>query len=280
MHLKSIIEDMKQLGFSEYEIKAYLSLLEGYPVNGYVLSKSSGVPRSRIYEVLSSLEDKRIVFREVKDDGNIYYPLEPELLIEKLRKDMTKILSHVEKYTHELYAAKKEDQRMIAITGYDEIIAFVELLIEKAKKRIAVSIWETEADLLSKALLEAKGRGVSIKGIYFGRNAPVEGLVYHRRIKRYLVEKKERHINIIIDGEQVVSGVISRGTESRVSWIKDSGFVEMSEDFISHDVMINAYSSKISGEEKAAFERFSDESRRDYFEYSKEAFDSWKYNES
>lgn len=46
----SIIQDMKSLGLSEYEAKSYLNLLEQNPVNGYILSKNFGIPRSRIYE--------------------------------------------------------------------------------------------------------------------------------------------------------------------------------------------------------------------------------------
>ena len=33
-----ITQDMKTLGFSAYECKAYLALLEDFPVNGYALS--------------------------------------------------------------------------------------------------------------------------------------------------------------------------------------------------------------------------------------------------
>lgn len=54
--------------------------------------------------------------------------------------------------------------------------------------------------------------------------------------------------------------------------MKDSGLAEMSEDFISHDVMINAYAEHISGKAREDFERFSDESRRDYYGYDPETF--------
>ena len=46
-----IMNNMKQLGFSEYECKAYLKLLEIFPLTGYTLSKNLGVPRSRIYVI-------------------------------------------------------------------------------------------------------------------------------------------------------------------------------------------------------------------------------------
>lgn len=279
MTLKKIIEDMKKLGFSEYEVKAYMSLLEKYPLNGYSLSKVSGIPRSRIYEILNNLEEKQIVFKQIDGEATVYYPLEPQLLVDKLKKDLNAIINHVQSYTSDLFNKNEEDRRMINIKGYDDIIAFIELVIGQAQNRIALSIWEEEADYLKEALKEAEARGVSIKGIYFGEQIPVKNLVPHRRLKRYLAEKKERHISVTIDGEQVISGVISRGVESRVSWIKDPGFVEMSEDYISHDVMINAYSSHIEGEAKIAFEKFSDEARRDYFDYSQAAFDQWKYQD-
>ncbi len=43
-----------------------MSLLEKHPLNGYGLSKVSGIPRSRIYDVLQNLEDKQIVFKTTR----------------------------------------------------------------------------------------------------------------------------------------------------------------------------------------------------------------------
>ncbi len=279
MQTNAIIEDMKKLGFSEYEVKAYMSLLEQYPLNGYGLSKQSGVPRSRIYEVLGNLEDKQLVFKQVDGEATVYYPLEPELLVEKLKKEMTEAIQHVQSFTHKLFNKKKEDRRMININGYDDIINFIELLIDKAKDRVAISIWEEEGKHLSEALQQAAARGVTVRGVYFGKAVPLDTLVTHRRLGRYMAEKKERHVSITIDGEQVISGVMSRGSESRVSWIKDTGFVEMTEDYISHDVMVNGYAATLSGKEKEAFERFTDLSRRDYFNYTEEEFDQWKFGD-
>jgi HTH-type transcriptional regulator, sugar sensing transcriptional regulator len=49
---------MESLGLTSYEIKVYLSLLEKGSMTASDLSKKSGVPYSKIYEVLNSLEDK------------------------------------------------------------------------------------------------------------------------------------------------------------------------------------------------------------------------------
>jgi sugar-specific transcriptional regulator TrmB len=277
--MQSIFEDMKRLGFSEYEVKAYMSLLEQYPLNGYGLSKASGIPRSRIYEILNNLEEKRIVFKESDGEATVYYPLEPKLLVEKLKKELEQVLGHVQSYADERFKKNNEDSRMINLKGYDDILGFLSLLIGQAKKRVALSIWEDEANLLVEELKDAEQRGITVKGVYFGKEVPLRNLVCHRRLHRYLAEKKERHISIVIDSEQVISGVVSRGEESRVSWIRDPGFAEMSEDYISHDVMINSYAEHIEGTVKEEFERFSDEARRDYYEYDAMVFDQWKYRE-
>ncbi|MDW0283229.1 MAG: helix-turn-helix domain-containing protein, partial [Nitrososphaeraceae archaeon] len=49
---------MESLGLTSYETKVYLSLLETGSMTASDISKKSGVPYSKIYEVLNSLEDK------------------------------------------------------------------------------------------------------------------------------------------------------------------------------------------------------------------------------
>ncbi|MHC1684425.1 MAG: TrmB family transcriptional regulator [Clostridiaceae bacterium] len=272
----SIIQDMKALGLNEYEIKAYLSLLEQHPVNGYTLSKNSGIPRSRIYEVLESLKNKQIVFEQSDGKNNIYYPLEPELLISKFKKSFDSVLSNIKKYTENIYLSDENDNKLIVIRGRKNIIELLNLLISDAKKRIILSIWEEEINDIYKNLIDAINRGVVVKGIYFGKNNLIKELVTHRRVERYLSEKKERYMTVTIDGTHSLYGVISRGEDSNVTWTKDPSFVDMSEDFISHDLMINIYSNKLEKEEREKFESFLDNVRKDYFGYSDEEFNRFK----
>ena len=87
-----MMTDMKTLGFSEYECKAYLKLLEVFPLNGYALSKASGIPRSRIYEVLNNLIDKQMVFEQADEKNRVYYPVEPRFLLKSSRSIMRNFL--------------------------------------------------------------------------------------------------------------------------------------------------------------------------------------------
>ncbi len=49
---------LQQLGFSEYEARAYLALLQRNPLNGYELAKVSGIPRANVYAVLQKLDER------------------------------------------------------------------------------------------------------------------------------------------------------------------------------------------------------------------------------
>lgn len=271
-----IIEDMKKLGLSEYEIKAYLSLLQVHPVNGYVLSKNSGIPRSRVYEVLESLVNKHIVFEEIGDDVTLYHPINPKDLISKYKNDFQNVLSHVASYTEDLFQKNENDNKLIVLKGRNKILDFSKSLISKSNKRIALSIWDEEMQELSEALGNALDRGVRLRGIYFGHVNPFDDLITHRRIERYLSEKNERYLTITIDGKDVMSGVISRGEDSQVTWTKDLGFLELSEDYIAHDLMINRYASELKGNQKKHFEDFSDRVRKDYFGFSEDDFKTFK----
>lgn len=270
------MDDMKKLGFSEYECKAYLKLLEVFPQNGYTLSKNSGIPRSRIYEVLKNLMDKQMVFEQAEEKNKLYYPMEPDIFIKKLKAHYEAVFSNISQFAGNLYKEKKQDNKLVVIKGRPNIINFLSLLIKGAQKRIALSIWEEEIKELTCELDMALKRGVVLRGIYFGENNPYTTLVPHRRIKRYVAEKKERYISIIIDGAHTISGIVSKGEDSKVTWTQDEGFIEISEDYIAHDLIVNLYSASLDEKAYTAFEEFADSVLNHYFHYSDEEFTTYK----
>ncbi|MCP4020980.1 MAG: TrmB family transcriptional regulator [Desulfobacteraceae bacterium] len=271
-----ILNDMKTLGFSEYECKAYLTLLEDYPLNGYALSKNSGIPRSRIYEVLKNLITKQMVFEQAQEKNKLYYPMEPDIFIKKLKENYETVFSNISQHTGKLYKEKKIDDKLVVIKGRQNIISFLNLLIKGAQKRIAMSIWDKEINELMPELDKALERGVMLRGIYFGESMPYDTLVPHRRIKRYMAEKKQRYVSIIIDGVHAISGVVSKAEESKVTWTKDEGFIEISEDYIAHDLIVNLYSASLDEEAYRAFEAFADSVHNQYFHYSDEAYNTYR----
>jgi len=271
-----VMNDMKRLGFSEYECKAYLKLLEEFPLNGYTLSKNSGIPRSRIYEVLKNLMDKQMVFEQTEEKNKVYYPVAPDVFIKKLKESYKELFSNISRFAGRLYTEKKQDDKLVVIRGRRNILSFLNLLIKGAEKRIAVSIWEEEMEDLLPELDRALKRGVVLRGIFFGGKKPYDTLVTHRRIKRYMAEKKARYMSVIIDGAHTVSGIVSRGEDSKVTWTQDEGLIEISEDYIAHDLIVNLYSASLGEEAYSKFEEFADNVHNHYFHYSDEELAVYK----
>ena len=259
---------MQALGFSAYECRAYLSLLEEFPVSGYALSKASGIPRSRIYEVLKNLKAKQMVFEQAQGKTTLYTPMEPEIFIKKLKSRYEKIFDDLTRYADTLYREPRQDDKLVVIQGRENIIGFLKVLIRGAQKRVAVSIWDEELNALTEELDAALNRGVMLRGIYFGTAKVYKDLVPHRRIKRYMAAKKERYLSVIIDGEHVVSGIVSRGDSSKVTWSRDEGFIEVSEDYIAHDLVVNLYSASLDGDTYRKFEDFADAVHDYFFHYT------------
>lgn len=262
--------NMKELGFSEYESRAYLKLLEQFPLNGYALSKYSGIPRSRIYEVLNNLLDKRMVFEQREGKTKYYYPVEPDVFLNNLKDHYREVFSAIADYAEAIYNKPSLDDKLVVIKGRSNIFEFLNLLIRGAENRIAMSIWEEDIRQLMPEIDKALKKGVVLKGIYFGEKVPYDGLVPHRRIKRYIAEKKERHISLIIDGTHTLSGIVSKGDESKVTWTRDEGFIEISEDYIAHDLLVNLYSASLDKKAYQKFEEFTEKVLGEYFSYSKE----------
>ena len=277
---KRIIDDMKKLGLSSYEAKAYLTLLEEYPLNGYMLSKKSSIPRSRIYEILASIENKGLVFQKVTKDSTEYYPIDPNIMLRKIKLEYKNTFDEIEKYTLEKFNESKDDGEILVIKGREKSIDFIKDLISEATNRVSLSIWNEELKELEDELLKAETRGVNIRGVYFGYNNRFDNIISHRRIERYLSEKKNRYIIVIVDNKYVISGIISRGYDSKVTWSKDYGLIDISDDYICHDVMINNYVKGLEGEERRRVEMELDELRREYYCFSTEDYEKIMFDES
>ena len=57
-----------------------------------------------------------------------------------------------------------------------------------------------------------------------------------------------------------------------MNWTQDEGFIEVSEDYIAHDLVVNLYSASLEKEAYKQFEAFSDNVQKQYYDYSDDEF--------
>ncbi len=64
-------KSLEKIGLTSYEIKTFSALLKSGEMTASDLSQKSGVPYSKIYEVLGALEDKDGLVLMIQDQQNI-----------------------------------------------------------------------------------------------------------------------------------------------------------------------------------------------------------------
>jgi sugar-specific transcriptional regulator TrmB len=78
---------LRDLGLSEYEARAYRSLLETGPTTAKELSRVSDVPMGRIYDVLNSIEQYNLVRSQSASRPKKYVAVEPTTALDRLLAD-------------------------------------------------------------------------------------------------------------------------------------------------------------------------------------------------
>lgn len=232
------LDILKTLGFTEYEAKAYLALLSHSPATGYAVAKNSGVPRSKIYEVLDGMTARGDV---LISPGNppLYKALPAKELIaaRKARAEENFLLA--EQSLEKFEQAEHDRENIWNITGHDAILQKVNECITSAKKRILIEIWEEDFPTVAENLEEAAKRGVNVSIISYGNIPAAFANVYpHDMSDKITTEYGGRWLVFSADDAQVVAGAVSMGEESRAAWTMHQGLVMPITEVMIHDLYI------------------------------------------
>jgi HTH-type transcriptional regulator, sugar sensing transcriptional regulator len=233
-----IFETLKNLNFTEYEAKAYLSLLEESPLTGYAVAKNSGVPRSKIYEVLDSLAIRGDI---LVSPGNTpqYSPFPAKELIKNRRREAEENFELAEKSLAEFERSANDRENIWNITGSNEILHKVKDCILFAKKRILLEVWKEEFEELESELRQAANRGVNVTIIAYGEIASDFATVYQHYMGHEITEEYGgRWIVISADDSEVVAGIVSLGKDSRAAWTRHVGLVMPITEVMIHDLYL------------------------------------------
>ncbi|MFQ6050973.1 MAG: TrmB family transcriptional regulator [Candidatus Hydrothermarchaeota archaeon] len=172
-----IEESLVQLGLNRYEVKTYLAILKSSEISAPSISNISGVPFSRIYDTLSSLE--RIGLVECKlQRPKLYRASDPSIAIENLLKNLEKKQKKELEYKSriakkilpslvEIYNEKSEaDETIWTIRGNENVMKKIDEIVPKTREILRIAgkkpFFMLECgEVVEKAAL----KGVKIKAI-------------------------------------------------------------------------------------------------------------------
>lgn len=165
-----LLESLTQIGFTEYEAKVYLALLSASPATGYQLSKTSGVPRSMIYEALSRLHARGAVLESIEDRAAIYRPLPPDLLLEQQEAEHQRLMDTLQVGLQKLYLAPAQD-RVWTLNGRRPILTYAAQMLRGAQAEVFLVLTDDDLTVLRDDICAASDRGVAIHALLIGSGA-------------------------------------------------------------------------------------------------------------
>ncbi|MHB8896317.1 MAG: TrmB family transcriptional regulator [Candidatus Geothermincolia bacterium] len=236
---------LADLGFSDYEAKAYCALLTQAPSNGYQVAQRSGVPRAKIYEVLEKLVARGAAVRvEGRDqEGRLFAPTTPDQMI-----------GHIEQETHtacrealEALERYESDPKVVEVlwrvTSQSDLIARGQSLTKDAAHTLHVALWAEEFEVLLPSLLEAMDRGVKIAMILYSPHRGLArlqdrgaGAVQHTRSKHHAVPVMGRQFVLVADRDKCITGSIFSEENVEGVFTLNKGLVTNAIDLVNHEI--------------------------------------------
>lgn len=247
--MQAIITKLSEIGLSEYEAKAYLALLRSNPSTAYEIAKESGIPTSKIYQVIHKLTEKGIcLLSEENSKTKHYVPIQPDEFLNRHKSTVGTLVDSLKEAFSSL-DSRQEASHIWNISDYDHLIDKARRMIDSAHSVLLLSLWKEELESLEPALRRAEGRGVQIALVHFGLPKLEVGQVYYHPIEDTLyTEKGGRGFVLVADSQEVLIGIISYEGKTEGAWSRNKGFVMIAEDYVKHDVYITKIIKRLDKE--------------------------------
>ena len=150
-----------EIGFSEYEAKAYVAALALGATTGYQVAKESGVPRSTVYEVLNKLAARGAVLTQTFGDQVRYVPVPAALFLNRLQHEFQRNLDLLREELNRVETAGSLGNTW-NITGQSNVFSYARQMIIQAEEEITLLVGDDdELDKLLPELQEAHERGLA-----------------------------------------------------------------------------------------------------------------------
>jgi predicted transcriptional regulator len=255
--MNQVSVQLQHLGFSEYETKAYIALLQQHPLNGYALAKASGIPRANIYSVLQKLEERGAIVAVNTTGGMVYTPIAPSDLIRRLSTHIEAVLMAAQ-HGLEALATPIQQTYVQNLQGGDQLLEHATELINAANERLLIALWQPEANALTEVLARAQARGVEIHMLCC-QACPQECGNCQGSIYRYHITPDQKAHGLIVIQDEYEMLVGTAGEQATAIRTRQPSLIRMTVWYLRHSITLAAVLVDMGGDLENAV---SSETRR------------------
>ncbi len=156
---------LNEFGLGMYEQRTYLALVELGSAKAPIICKKSGVPYGRIYDILSKLEERKLILCS-NNEPKIFTLIDPKIsftqIIKEKERQMESLKIQIPSIKIEPLSTSEKDS--FVLRGKDKQLRTIRTMQDEAKKEILSipGIFEPDTNsLVSK--IRARKRGVKIR---------------------------------------------------------------------------------------------------------------------
>jgi sugar-specific transcriptional regulator TrmB len=225
---------LRDFAFSKYESSCYLALLVKHPANGSQLSRLSGIARSRIYDVLRGLANKKLVFEIQK---GLYVPLPFEELKKRLRGQFEANLKILDDQLNSMVDQTHFDY-LLTLTGVEEVRSKAGDIIDSAEHELYLRLFPDSWEHLKDPLEKAVQRGVVVRFISMGpMELHYDIQIFHPDMEGLKEKIGGESLDIIADKKEALAGIFETDNlhHSPFIWTRNHWFVIANRDSLRHD---------------------------------------------
>ena len=236
-----LLDKLQKFGLNLYESKAYIALLKIGTANAYKISKESGIPRARIYDILESITKSGLAMvEESSENTKIYTPVPSNIFLQRIKGEWENDYKEVKVSLEEL-EKKGENKEIYVFTvkGKENISTYCMQLLAEASHHVVVSIWSPMYELLLPELEKCKSRGCKILGISNDVENPIEEIKKHFNSNIHNMDKDMHWFILSIDSKKLLYGY-SVEVDKDAFYTEDTSHIYLMEDYILHDMVINS----------------------------------------
>ncbi|MFC8511829.1 TrmB family transcriptional regulator [Streptomyces sp. NPDC057257] len=251
-------DQLVELGFSQYEARAYIGLLGQEPLTGYALANLTGIPQPKVYETLRRLAEKRAVV-QIGSDPARFVAVPAEYLLSQLDTDFRRRLAEVKVGLAELgRGSGGEELRVLrSPRSWAAIARHAGALLDAAERHVYLSAHADQLDELAPAVRRADEREVRLDVLCFGRvdlelthgrllrHASTDGMVYRHH--------QARQVALVADGQHTLWALAADGTQWDAVVAADPLLAAAVKGYVRHDLYLQEIYADFPEQLEAAY---------------------------
>jgi sugar-specific transcriptional regulator TrmB len=234
-----VIRQFQAVGLSLYEARIYVGLLRHGAQNGNELSKTSGVPSSKVYSTVEKMITQGFVHSIQNGSSTQFICIEPAELVSRLRKQFNEPIDFLAQALPPL-ATYEPTEAFLNVTGLAAVREAASSIVDAARTDVHTSLWAEDLEPLRGALESAHGRGVSIFGMLYSDDEELPHGRWLRHSYEEIVANRigGRMLTLVADTAEALIARVPRQGEASAVRTRSSVLTLIVQEYLHHDLVL------------------------------------------